>query len=66
MRGTASPKIPATVGDLPADWHEWPDDLENDTPSEKPSIELLVCARAQLCRQTIDLLHKNGDGGKIA
>ena len=49
MRGTTLSKIPATVGDPPADWCEWPDDLENDTASKGPFIELLIRVRAQLC-----------------
>lgn len=31
-----------------ADWREWLDDLENDTVSEEPFIELLVHVRTQL------------------
>ena len=51
LRGTTLPKAPegaVTVEDPPADWCEWPDDLENDTASEEPFIELLIRVRAQL------------------
>jgi hypothetical protein len=48
LKGARMPKAPATVLESPADWCEWPDDLENDTGREDFFIELLVSIRTQL------------------
>jgi cyanophycinase-like exopeptidase len=51
LKGTTPPKATegtTTTSESLADWREWPDDLEDDTASEEPLIELLVYIRAQL------------------
>jgi peptidase E len=50
LKGTTLPKATegTTTCEAPVDWREQPDDLEDDTASEEPLIELLVYVRAGL------------------
>jgi hypothetical protein len=51
LKGATSPQAierTTTTYEPLADWREWPDDIEDDTASEEPFIELLIRVRTQL------------------